>query len=205
MIPHNPLHIHKLVLYCLVASCLSLGTIFIQTTASAQTNNKEIAPKVGDSAPNFSLQDFKGNKFTLSKLTKTKGVLLWFTNLCAGCQSQIPTVLSLKAEYEKKGVEVAAVSILGKDRKTVETVLKENKVSFRFLYDPNGTASKRYSGEYVEGTCPLKNIFVIEKGGKIVFANHLSGVQMNELKKLLDKLISDVMQKIDFIPIVVIE
>ena len=188
MIPHNPLHIHKLVLYCLLASCLSFGTVLIQTIASAQTNNKNVAPKVSDSAPDFSLQDFKGNKFTLSKLTKTKGVLLWFTNLCEGCQSQIPTVLRLKAEYEKKGVEVVAVSILGKDRKTVETVMKKNKDSFRFLYDPTGTASKRYSGEYVEGTCPLKNIFVIEKGGKIVFANHLPGVQMNELASILNKL-----------------
>jgi len=58
-------------------------------------------------------------------------------------------VLRLKAEYEKKGVEVVAVSVLGKDRKPVETVIQENKVSFRFLYDPSGIATQRYSGEYV--------------------------------------------------------
>ena len=78
--------------------------------------------------------------------------------------------------------------MLGKDRKTVEAVMKENKVSFRFLYDPTGTATQRYSGKYVERTCPLKNIFIIEKGGKIVYAGHLPGADPSALEKELNNI-----------------
>lgn len=181
---------------------LSLGTILLillgvlvaENIVYAQKAEKYSAPRVDDQSPDFSLKDFSGGSFTLSKLTKKGNVVLWFTNLCEGCQSQIPTVLRLKAEYGKKGVDVVAVSVLGKDRKTVETVMKENKVSFRFLYDPMGVATQRYSGKYVEGTCPLKNIFVIEKGGKIVYASHLPGVTMDGLTNQLNKIMKGTQQ-----------
>lgn len=165
-----------------------LGSRNAETTLYAQKGGKYTAPRVGDQAPDFLLNDFNGEKFVLSKLIKKGNVVLWFTNLCKGCQSEIPTVIRLKAEYEKKGVEVVAVSVLGKDRKTVETVMKENKVSFRFLYDPVGAATELYSGKYVEGTCPLKNIFIIEKGGKIVYASHLPGAETSTLEKQLNKI-----------------
>jgi peroxiredoxin len=124
----------------------------------------------------------------LTKLTKTKSILLWFTNLCEGCQSKIPEVLELKSLYEKKGIDVVAISVLGKDRETVEDVVRKNNVAFRFLYDPAGEATGRYSGKYVEGTCPLKNIVIIKKGGKIVYASHLPGTSLNELTTQLNKI-----------------
>ena len=178
----------------LIAARMLLGTVFTQTSASAQTSNNRVVPKVGDLAPDFSLQDFKGNKFTLSKLTKTKSVLLWFTNLCEGCQLKIPEVLELKSLYEKKGIDVLAISVLGKDRKTVEEVIRKNNVTVRFLYDPKGEATERYSGRYVEDTCPLKNIFIIKKGGKIVYASHLSGASLNELTTQLNKITKGIQQ-----------
>jgi peroxiredoxin len=155
--------------------------------AAAQSPAAPPIPKVGGQAPDFTLKDFSGKEFTLSPLMKKKGVVLWFTNLCAGCQSQIPTVEKLKAAYEKKGIGFVAVSVLGKDRQHVEDVMARNKVSFPFLYDPAGDATKLYSGQYVEGTCPLKNIFVIEKGGKILFSRHLPGTSEQELITQLDK------------------
>ena len=187
MIPQNSIQFAKFTRYYFAAACLLLATIFSQTTASAQRSNNSVVPKVGERAPNFSLQDFNGDKFTLTTLTKTKGILLWFTNLCEGCQSEIPEVLKLKSLYEKKGIDVVAVSVLGEDRETVEDVMREYNVAFRFLYDPAGEATARYSGKYVEGTCPLKNIFVIERGGKIAFASHLPGTDQQELTNQLDK------------------
>ena len=97
---------------------MSLGMPLAENTVYAQKVEKYSAPRVGDQAPDFLLDDFNGKKFALSKLIKKGSVVLWFTNLCEGCQSEIPTVFGLKAEYEKKGVEVVAVSVLGKDRKT---------------------------------------------------------------------------------------
>jgi len=161
--------------------CSALGT-------KAQANEKIAVPKMGDRAPDFTLQDFDGKSFTLSELMKTKSVLIWFTNLCRGCQPEIPDLLRLRSRYETKDIEIVAVSVLGKDRETVEAVIRKNKVTFPFLYDPKGAATELYSGKYVPATCPLTNIYLIRKGGKIVWVSHLPGADEKELSSQLDKL-----------------
>lgn len=95
-------------------------------------------------------------------------------------------MLQLAAGYKQKNVEVVAISLLGKDRKTVEAVMKQYKVSFRFLYDPNGSATRLYSGKHVEGTCPLRNIYVVGKAGNITLASHLPGIRVEDLVAQLD-------------------
>ena len=176
-----------------LAACVVLfGAVVAQSQTFASHSDKGGAPKVGDLAPDFSVQDFKGEKFTLSTLTKRRAVLLWFTNLCEGCQSKISEVLELKSLYERKGVDVVAVSVLGKDRKTVEDIIRTKNVTFQFLYDPNGEATERYSGQYIEGTCPLKNILIIDKGGKITYSAHLPGVREQELTTQLENIVRGV-------------
>jgi peroxiredoxin len=193
MIPQDSVHLHKRVPYSLVACfLLLLGATSNPTQTFSQRNDTKVTPRVGDRARDFSSRDFNGNTFTLSKVLKERSVLLWFTNLCEGCQSKIAQVQELKSLYETKGVAVVAVSVLGKDRKTVEDVIRNNNVTFQFLYDPKGEATGRYSGRYVEGTCPLKNIFIVNKNGKITYANHLPGVAEKELLSRLEETIKGV-------------
>jgi peroxiredoxin len=154
----------------------------------AQGNNKVVIPKVGDRAPDFSLQYFNGKTFTLSKIGKDKPVLLWFTNLCSGCQSKLPYIEELNKKYHNKEMEVFAVSQLGNDRKTVEDVILKNNLTVRFLYDPTGEATTSYAGRYTPGTCPLTNIYLINKAGKISFATHFPGVSEEELTKQINNL-----------------
>ena len=148
--------------------------------------------KVGDRAPDFSLLDFKGGKFNLAKFLKKNVVLLWFTNLCPGCQEKMSTVENLKRIYEKKGVEIAAVSVLGDDRKTVENTVHEKKLTLKFLYDPKGVASEKFGGTYTPGTCPAKNIYIIGRDGKLAFKDHLPGVDEEEIAKRLDLALTQV-------------
>jgi peroxiredoxin len=172
----------------LLAGCVMLlAAGGAKSQPAAPGNAPPAVTKVGGTAPDFTLQDFKGGRFTLSSSMKENTVVLWFTNLCEGCQSVIPDVKLLKSEYEKKGVEFVAVSVLGKDRETVENVMKKNGVNFRFLYDPDGKATASYAGRFVEATCPLKNIYVIKKGGTIAFMSHLPGVDGRELVSQIDK------------------
>ena len=76
------------------------------------------------------------------------------------------TFRSLFNLYKEKGVEVIAVSVLGEDRKTVENIIREKGITFRFLYDPKGKVTGLFSGEYYPGACPLRNIFLIDKNAK---------------------------------------
>lgn len=159
----------------------------VHTSYAQGSSGIKSAPlESGDEAPSISLSDFNGNRFVLSDVVRDKTVLLWFTNLCSGCRSRIPDLQKLHEMFEKDDVEIVAVSELGKDRKTVEHVIKSMNITFRFLYDPDGKATKRFSGKYIEGTCPLKNLYVIERGGKITLASHLARLEIEELIEVLD-------------------
>lgn len=180
---------HKKFFRFVVTCLLVTGTISFSSLVSAQNAEQVSIPKVGDTAPNFSLQDFEENEFELSEATQKRTVLLWFTNLCEGCQSKISDVEKLKSMYESKGVSVVAISVLGKDRETVETLIKKYNTTFQFLYDPHGSTTEIYSGKYIPGTCPMKNIFIISRSSKIAFASHLPGIEVNELIEQLNNVI----------------
>jgi peroxiredoxin len=139
--------------------------------------------------PGFSLMDFQGKKFTLSdELKNYKVILLWFTNLCKGCLEKIPEMEKIKKLYKEKGIEVVAISVLGDDRKTVEDVIQKKKVTFRFLFDPKGEIIQLFSGEHIPDTCPLKNLFIIDKDRKILFDGRYPGTAEDEIEYFLNRL-----------------
>ena len=140
--------------------------------------------------PNFSLLDFQGKKFILSdELENSKAILLWFTNLCKGCLEKIPEMEKMKNLYKEKGIEFVAISVLGKDRKTVQDVISKKEVSFRFLFDPEGEVTRLFSGKYVPGTCPLKNLFIVNKDRKILFEGRYPGIEEEEIEYVLNKVV----------------
>ncbi len=145
-------------------------------------------PAVGDKAPDITLKDFKGKKFSLSELKGREGVILWFTNLCTGCQTKFAAMERLESRYGGKGVEIIAVSQLGKDRKTVERMVRQHKLTFRFLYDPDGEATTRFSGGYTPGTCPLTSLYLIDRDGMIVFASHYPGAPDEDIAAFAEKM-----------------
>lgn len=156
---------------------------FVFWTASAVAQ----LPKIGQKAPNFTLEDLAGKRFSISDFKDKKIVLLWFTNLCSGCQTKFPEMERIKNQYSEKETEVIAVSVLGDDRETVETTIAEKKTTFRFLIDPRGVATKLYSGAYHPGSCPLQNIFITDKNGIITYVSHYPGMEEDEIIKELDK------------------
>lgn len=165
-----------------------LSFTFFQISV-AQEHDKTVIPNVGDKAPDFSGHYFDGKPFTLSKIAKNKPVLLWFTNLCSGCQSKLPFIEELNKKYQKKEMEILAVSQLGNDRETIEDVIRKNNLKIGFLYDPSGEATTLYTGGYNPGICPVKNIYLIDKTGTISFATHYPGVSDKELTKQINKLV----------------
>jgi peroxiredoxin len=163
---------------------IALLTLVVAGALIAQSNTTQAPPpplKVGDKARDFIVHDLSGKGFKLSALLKNKAAVLWFSNLCEGCQSQIPLFEKLSKEYAKKNIRFVAVSVLGKDRKTVEDAAARYKVSYSYMLDPDGAATRQFSGNYVEGSCPLKSLYVVKKGGEIIFARHLPGTSEKEL------------------------
>ena len=90
----------------LVGAVLGFPLLSRADQAEAQ---KTKTPTVGDKAPDISLKDFHGKRFTLSDLKGHEGALLWFTNLCEGCQSKFGEMEKYRSEYSGEGFEVILV------------------------------------------------------------------------------------------------
>lgn len=144
-------------------------------------------PKTGDPAPDFSLQDFQDKRFMLSQLKNRKVVLLWFSNLCEGCLAKMGKMERIKRLFEKKPVEIVAVSVLVEDRETVSKVIQDNKLTFRFLYDPKGEAVELYGGRPIPNTCPMQNLFIIQLDGRIAYVGRYPGADEAKIADQLQR------------------
>ncbi|MEW5702170.1 MAG: peroxiredoxin family protein [Candidatus Zixiibacteriota bacterium] len=145
--------------------------------------------EAGDRAPEFSLPSLGGKTDTLSSHREDM-VLLWFTNLCGGCQAALPEVQSLGRRYAPKDVSIMAVSLLGGDTATVSRIAGQHRVTFPMLIDPRGKVYEQYGGVKVHpGTCPANPQFFIVDKGLIAYATHFPGAPIDEIRNKVDSLI----------------
>ena len=89
---------------------------------------------------------------------------------------------------------MVAVSQLGEDRETVEDAVRKENLTFRFLYDPTGEVTEKFTGKYIHDTCPLKNIYLIDKSGKIIYSTHYPGISEEKLSGQVNKHLKGVSQ-----------
>lgn len=161
-------------------------SLFLQNCSEAK---KKLPVELGKKMLNFSLLDIHSKSFSLKSYAGSRAVIVWFTNLCGGCQANMPDLDNLYKKY-KSSIEILAISQLGEDTTTVKKVITKLKPTFPFLIDPSGKVSKLYTGEYVPNICPLNNIYFIDKNGIIRFISHYPGLSKQELEKNIKTLIS---------------
>lgn len=105
------------------------------------TLSESTLAKIGQKAPDFSLESLSGSNFTLSDQVGKYSLLEFSFTGCKGCMLALP---ELKKLQEQLGDQIQIVSIW-KDKKkdTWLNVLKEDKsqITWTSLWDPNGLAS----------------------------------------------------------------
>jgi len=145
--------------------------------------------EVGDEFPDILLPSLDGKEVKLSAY-KDRIVVLWFTNLCYGCQGALPAVEKALQDYGGKDVTFLAVSLLGGDTNAVRTVVRKYGASFPFLIDTTGDAYRLFGGAKVPpGVCPLSPQFFILNEGTVAYATHFPGTPDSDIRKRLDELI----------------
>ncbi|MCP4230031.1 MAG: redoxin domain-containing protein [bacterium] len=144
---------------------------------------------VGDKAPDFILETVDGRSVIFSEVVaESDGVVLWLTNLCGGCQGNMPAMQDLYLEYGE-GVEILAVSQLGEDVATVNKAVTDYGLTFPFLIDPAGEVTGLYGFEYIPNSCPSTNIHFIDDNGIIESQGHYPGMGAEGLADKIEILI----------------
>lgn len=174
----------------------------------------ESAKKVGDVAPDFTLQDAKGNEVTLSEeLKKGPVVLTWYRGgWCPYCNVQLAAYQQILPQIEELGARLIAVSpeLPDKAQATTEkgqlkfTVVSDLNLKVAAAYGlvfeltPEVTelyaaffSMKEFNGaEASSNELPLAATYVIAPDGKIVYsflhADYTKRAEPREILAALD-------------------
>ena len=126
-------------------------------------------------APDFALEDLKGNQVMLSDY-RGKAVLLAFTaTWCPYCRAEIPHLKEIFYKFNPKGLEVIYIDIQ-ESREKVSSFMAKHKIPFKTLLDKDGKVSHLF------GVRGIPTKFLIDKDGTLLCMSCRSDDGM--LKKL---------------------
>jgi peroxiredoxin len=138
--------------------------------------------KVGDTAPDFSINEAGAKSYKLSDL-RGKVVMLQFTaSWCSVCRKEMPFI---ESEIWQPGKKEGLI-VLGIDRdEPAETVLKFQKdmsITYPLALDPGAVIFSLYAQKEAGVT---RNV-IIDRNGKIIFITRLfDREEFNNMKKLI--------------------
>ncbi len=152
---------------------------------------------VNKPAPVFSLKSLDGNTVNLADLKGKVVVVDFWATWCGPCKASFPALQKVYEKYKSNpDIVILAVntweSETGKEReKIVGQFIKENKYTFKVIYDLEDRAKNFASQFGVEGI-PTK--FILDKEGKIQFKTVGFGgekIMMDEMDAQFEMLLKD--------------
>jgi peroxiredoxin len=143
------------------------------TNSPAGTDEKPVSPSEidklgGNKAPDFTLNNLKGEKISLSSFNGKVVILNFWATWCPSCIAEMPSLNELYREMKSDGLEIIAVStdrspevakkyvrkkgfdytiVVDEDRKAAR-LFKVFSLPTTFLIDRNGVITEKFYGEY---------------------------------------------------------
>lgn len=169
---------YKAVLFTLI--CMVCGFMFACDKSESPEAEGQTGVVIGESAPDFTLKDMRGEEVTLSAL-KGKVVLVNFwATWCPPCRQEMPSMEKLYHHFEGQGFEMLAINVEENGPEAVEKFLQDKSHSFPILFDPDARAQLLY------GVSKYPETFVVNRDGVVV--EHVVGaidwMQPNVVKYL---------------------
>ncbi len=116
----------------------------------------------GDVAPDFTLEDTKGNKFTLSELRGKIVMVNFWATWCPPCIEEMPSMERLNKFMAEEDFVMLAINTEKNGRTVVPDFLKKTPYDFPILYDDQVTVQQQY------GVYKFPESFIVGKDGTVV-------------------------------------
>lgn len=140
-----------------------------------------VAPKVGATAPEFTLSSLDGKSVSLSSYRGKVVLLNFFATWCPPCRAEMPDLQATYKELKDKGFEIIAVD-LQEDQATVSGYAKSLGLSFTVLLDKNADVFGQY---HITG---LPTSYFIDREG-VVREFTIGGLNKKLILQKLEKLL----------------
>jgi peroxiredoxin len=165
----------------------SLAPEVARTKTVAEIKSKFNALRItdiGQKAPDFTMNDQRGNKVSLSSKVGSKLLLIDFwAGWCSPCRKENPNVVSVYNEFHGKGFDILGVS-LDQTEATWKKAIADDNLTWTQVSDLkywNNEAARLYSVTSIPAN------FLLDKDG-IIIAKNLRGEELfNKVKEVLNK------------------
>jgi len=140
--------------------------------------------RVGQPAPDFTLNDLDGKPVRLSDLKGKPVVINFFATWCNPCRAEMPDFEALWKDNKDRGLIVLAVNLTNQDNvNDVRTFVKELSLTFPIVLDENGTVASLYR------VGPIPSSYFINKSGI------LTAVQVGSMsRQTMDQRVAKLLQ-----------
>jgi peroxiredoxin Q/BCP len=137
--------------------------------------------KIGEIAPDFTLQDQEGHFITLSDFQKRKHVVLFFypKDFSPGCTIQVCSFRDSYEDFTDKGAVVIGIS--NDSIASHKQFLDQHQLPFTLLSDPKGKVRALYGATKGFGLLPGRYTFLIDKNRVI---RHIFTSEINVQKHI---------------------
>lgn len=167
-----------------LAALIAISTAFSGTAALAATAGKagNVGVEIGQLAPEFTLQNKKGEWVSLSDFRGKKVFLYSWATWCE-CREQLPALEAFYKKHKSDKFEVITVASDSEGFKWVQKYLDNAKATYTALVDPEHQLATKYN------FLATQNGFLIDEGGAIRMSvigfDIRKADQREELEKLM--------------------
>lgn len=137
------------------------GGAYLYFNLPSTTEVVATAVVAGDVAPDFQLEDTKGNRVSLSALRGKVVMVNFWATWCPPCKEEMPSMEKLNKIMAGEDFVMLAINTEENGRSVVPAFLKNNPHDFTVLYDDKGTVQQQY------GVYRLPESFIIRKDGTV--------------------------------------
>ena len=123
--------------------------------------------KTGERAPEFALENDKGEEVTLGGLLESGPLILYFypADFTPGCTAEACSIRDIHSDIQSVGLQVAGVS--PQDADSHARFRERHDLPFELLCDPDKTAAKAYDVDGPFGVGVRRATFLIDEDGTI--------------------------------------
>jgi peroxiredoxin len=141
--------------------------------------------KVGEPAPDFSLQDLPGHATSLASYRGQKVVLLDFwATWCPPCRMSMPGLQKLEEDFKGRGLEILSVN-QGEASDEVRHFIDRKKYSFHVVLDQDLTVAGKY------GVKSIPTLVLVDKKGVVQRISVGYSKDENDLHQAVERLIKE--------------